>query len=58
MKQALRKVTRRPFPQVQARGVCPTEMLEGAWTLKEMGSTRVGGMGEGPALQVGKKISS
>ncbi len=36
----------------------PTKVLEGAWTLREMGSTRVGGMGEGLALQAGNKISS
>jgi hypothetical protein len=34
------------------------EKREGAWTLREMGSNRVGGMGEGPALQAGNKASS
>jgi hypothetical protein len=56
--EVLRKVTRRPFPQVQTRGMYLTKKREGAWTLKEMGSTRVEGMGEGPALQAGNKISS
>jgi hypothetical protein len=36
----------------------PTKEREGAWTLREMGSTREGGMGEGPALQAGSKTSS
>jgi hypothetical protein len=36
----------------------PMEKQEDDWTLREMGSTRVGGMGEGPALQAGNKISS
>jgi hypothetical protein len=31
---------------------------EGAWTLREMGSTREERMGEDPALQAGSKISS
>ncbi len=35
-----------------------TKKREGALTLRKMGSTRVGGMGEGQALQVGSKISS
>jgi hypothetical protein len=36
----------------------PTEKQECAWSLREMGSTRVGGMGEGPTPQAGSKISS
>jgi hypothetical protein len=36
----------------------PTEKREGTWTLKEMESTREGRMGEGPALQARRKISS
>ncbi len=36
----------------------PTEKWGGAWSLREMGSTRVGGMGEGPAPQAERKISS
>jgi hypothetical protein len=31
----------------------PTEKREGAWSLREMGSTWVGGTGEGKALQAG-----
>jgi hypothetical protein len=38
--------------------VYPTKKREGAWTLREMGSTWMGGMGEGPSLQAGNKISS
>ncbi len=38
--------------------LCPTEKREGAWSLREMGSTRRGGMGEGPAPQAESKISS
>ncbi len=36
----------------------PTKKREGDWTLREMGSTQEGGMGEGPALQAGSKVSS
>jgi hypothetical protein len=35
-----------------------TEKWEGAWSLREMGSTLVGGMGEGLAPQAESKISS
>jgi hypothetical protein len=38
--------------------LCPTEKQEGAWSLREMGSTWVGGMGEGPALQDKQLITS
>jgi hypothetical protein len=38
--------------------LCLKEKREGTWSLREMGSTRVGGMEEGPALQAGNKISS
>jgi hypothetical protein len=37
--------------------VYPTEKWEGAWSLREIGSTRAGGMGESPAPQVESKIS-
>jgi hypothetical protein len=33
-----------------------TEEWDVAWNLREMGSTQVGGMREGPALQAGSKI--
>ncbi len=36
----------------------PTEKWDGAWSLREMGSTWVEGTGEGPAPQAGSKISS
>ncbi len=35
-----------------------TEEWDVAWNLREMGSTQVGGMREGPAPQAGSKISS
>ncbi len=34
------------------------EKREGVWSLRKMVLTRVGGMGEGSALQAGNKISS
>jgi hypothetical protein len=36
----------------------PTERWDVAWNPREMGSTRVGGMREGPAPQAEIKISS
>jgi hypothetical protein len=38
--------------------VYPTEKREGAWSLREIGSTWIGGMGEGPAPYVESEISS
>jgi hypothetical protein len=38
--------------------MCLTKKWEGAWTLREMGSTWEEELGEGPALQAGSKISS
>jgi hypothetical protein len=38
--------------------VYPTEGWDVAWNPSEMGSTRVGGMREGPAPQAENKISS
>ncbi len=43
---------------IQVSLMYPTKKREGAWTLREMGSTWEGGMGEGPALQAGSKIRS
>jgi hypothetical protein len=37
------------------RRVYLTKKQEGDWTLREMGLTREGGMGEGPALQAGSR---
>jgi hypothetical protein len=50
------KIIKRPFPQVQARGVYLTERWDGAWNLSEMGSTRVNEGGLAP--QAESKISS
>jgi hypothetical protein len=36
----------------------PTEKREGAWSLREMGSTQEGGVGEDPAAQARSKGSS
>jgi hypothetical protein len=52
------KIVKRPFPQVQARGVYLTEEWDVAWNLRKMGSTRVGVMRKPPAPQAGNKISS
>jgi hypothetical protein len=45
-------------PALKEVKLYPTENQEGAWSLREMGSTQVGGMGEGLAPQAKSKISS
>jgi hypothetical protein len=52
------KIVKRPFLQVQARGMYPIEGWDVAWNLREMGSTRMGGMREGLTPQAESKISS
>jgi hypothetical protein len=57
----IKTICGKPFFQnvsINLKLVYPTKKREVAWTLREMGSTWEGGMGEGPALLAGSKISS